>query len=104
MRKSMLCALAVFLIIIISFSFFLVGCDEETTTGTSSSEITISNKEENKPDIIVIKERSDGPYRYKWICEKDTYVMYLITSNSHGCSITPLYNPDGTLRRYTPPP
>ena len=102
MRKSLLLALTVFLTITIAFSFFLIGCDEDKTTGTNKGGVIISNEE--PPNIIVIKEYTDGAYKYRWICDKDTSVMYLMTITPNGNSITPLYNTDSTLRRYTPPP
>ncbi len=72
---------------------FLTGC-------SSKSETSKTNKlNENNYLILITYTRVDGLY-VRYLYDKETKVMYMTVSSYSEASITPLYNPDGTLRLY----
>lgn len=92
--------LAIFLSILIIFSF--AACE-------NSEETQVIEKEEKYVEtignFIVISKDTEGSPDCYLVYDEDTYVMYSIIFNfitrvESGITITPLYNADGSLRIY----
>ena len=87
---SMLAKIAVGLILIIIVAIGFAACEENDVSKEEYFEIVSKQQVNNRISIYVVYD-------------KETKVMYsLVTSPSSAETMIMLYNPDGTIRTYTP--
>lgn len=80
-------------------TFSLVGCGNDTYDNAKKGGVTDDDWGDGYFTIIE-SWGGVGAHQFMIVYANDTKVMYFIDANSIAGGMTPLYNPDGTIKVY----
>ena len=96
-RKRLAITIALVLVCVLS----LFSCSSVPATVDSSTETTAEAATDTVQALAVLGSIGYGKFGHQDILyDPETKVMYVLIINGEGAAMSPLYNPDGTLKLY----